>query len=102
MVQVARLGNTIASLPLPPEYQDVPREELERIVDEFWFKAAGAVAKVVRNDLLIGLHLAVDLARDSLVLQMTRRDREKKTTIHRIGGWGNEWQNKVNDCIKRY
>jgi len=84
------LETCIASLPLPAEYQDVPREEIERMVDEFWFKAAVAIAKVVRNDLLIGLHLALDLTRDSLVLQMIRRDREKRTTIHRTGGWGNE------------
>ena len=56
----------------------------------FWFKAAVAITKVVRNDLLIGAHLALDLARDCLVLQMMRRDREKGTTIHRTGGWGNE------------
>lgn len=85
------LETRIASLPVPTEYQDASREEIERRVDEFWFKAALAIVKVVRNDLLIGLHLALDLARDSLVLQMTRRDREKRTTIHRIGGWGNEF-----------
>ncbi len=84
------LETRIASLPLPTEYQDAPREEIERMVDEFWFKAALAIVKVVRNDLLIGLHLALDLARDSLALQMTQRDQEKRTTIHRIGGWGNE------------
>lgn len=84
------LETRIASLPLPAEYQDAPDEEIEKMVDEFWFKAAVAIAKVVRNDLLIGLHLALDLTRDSLVLQMTRRDREKRTTIHRLGGWGNE------------
>ena len=74
----------------PLSYQDISEPELERIINQFWFKAAVAIAKVVRNDLLIGFHLALDLARDYLLLQMIRRDREKQTHIHRIGGWGNE------------
>jgi hypothetical protein len=85
------LETRITSLPLPTEYQDAPPEELESMVDNFWFKAALGIVKVVRNDLLIGLHLALDLARDNLVLQMTQRDREKRIMIHRIGGWGNEF-----------
>jgi hypothetical protein len=88
--RLADLATRLAALPLPTEYQDLPREEIEKMVDAFWFKAALAIAKVARNDLLIGLHLALDLARDGLVLQMIRRDRAKRTTIHRLGGWGNE------------
>ena len=84
------LNKRIASLPLPAQYQDLSHEEIERIINTFWFKAASAITKVVRNDLLIGLHLALDLVRDGLVLQMIRRDRKKRTTIHRVGGWGNE------------
>jgi hypothetical protein len=60
------------------------------MADEFWFKAALAIVKVARNDLLIALHLALDLARDDLALQMIRRDQAKRTTVHRTGGWGNE------------
>ncbi|HSL46578.1 MAG TPA: aminoglycoside 6-adenylyltransferase [Anaerolineales bacterium] len=86
----------LASLSLPVQYQDISREELEKMVDAFWFKAATAMAKVVRNDLLIAFHLALDLARDSLVLQMIRRDHEKKTTVHRTGGWGNELVNRFS------
>lgn len=88
--RLADLAPRLAALPLPAEYQDIPCEEIEKLVDAFWFKAALAIAKVARNDLLIGLHLALDLARDNLVLQMIRRDREKRTTVHRLGGWGNE------------
>lgn len=80
----------IASPPSPAEYQDISNAEIERIADHFWFKAAVAVSKVVRNDLLIGLHLTLDLTRDCLVLQMIRRDRKKRTRVHRTGGWGNE------------
>lgn len=86
----------LASLSLPMKYQDISREELEGMINAFWFKVATAIAKVVRNDLLIAFHLALDLARDSLVLQMIRRDREKKTTIHRSGGWGNELVNRFS------
>jgi hypothetical protein len=80
----------IAPRPPAPEYCDVTSADIERFADPFWFKATVAIAKVARNDLLIGAHLALDLARDCLVLQMMRRDREKGTTIHRTGGWGNE------------
>lgn len=46
----------IAALPSPTDYQDIPAEEIERIVDVFWFKAAVAITKMVRDDWLIGLH----------------------------------------------
>lgn len=72
------------------EYHNVADADLNPIADLFWFKATVAITKVARNDLLIGMHLALDLARDCLVLQMMQRDREKGTTIHRTGGWGNE------------
>ena len=84
------LDTHIAALPLAQEYQDTPDEEIERMVDAFWFKASAAVAKVVRDDLLVGMHLALNLAQDCLVLQMIRRDRQARSRIHRTGGWGNE------------
>lgn len=84
------LEEQIASFPLPPDYQAISPEKLERMADEFWLKAAVAITKVARNDLLIALHLALDLARDCLVLQMIRRDQAKRTTVHRTGGWGND------------
>jgi hypothetical protein len=80
----------IAPRPPAPAYRDVTGEDIARMADPFWFKAAVAITKVARNDLLIGAHLALDLARECLVLQMMRRDREKRTTIHRTGGWGND------------
>ncbi len=84
------LTTRLAAAPSSPGYQDVARDEIEKLINTFWFKAALAIVKVARNDLLIGLHLALDLTRDCLVLQMIRRDQEKRTTIHRQGGWGNE------------
>jgi streptomycin adenylyltransferase len=88
--KLPNLETQIAALPSPTTYQDISHEELQSIADEFWFKAAIAIAKVMRNDLLIGLHLTLDLERTNLVLQMIKRDRKLRTTIHRIGGWGNE------------
>jgi hypothetical protein len=88
--RLPRLGAQIASLLLPAEHPTISDVEIERLADQFWFKAAVAITKVVRNDLLIGFHLALDLTRDCLVLQMLRRDREKGTQVHRIGGCGNE------------
>ncbi len=64
--------------------------QFEKMSNEFWFKAVIAVTKVMRNDLLIGLHLALDLSRDCLVLGMIFRDRDAGTTIHRFGGFYNE------------
>jgi hypothetical protein len=84
------LETQIASLPASAEFQDISGAEIEHMADHFWFKAAVAIAKVARNDLLIGLHLALDLARDCLVLQMIRRDQVMGTNIHHTGGWGNE------------
>lgn len=72
------------------EYHNGADADLNPIADSFWFKATVAITKVARNDVLIGMHLALDLARDCLVLQMMQRDREKGTTIHRVGGWGND------------
>lgn len=84
------LKSHIAPQPLKAEYRAVTAADIERMADAFGFKAALAIAKVARNDGLIGMHLALDLARDCLVLQMLRRDREEGTTIHRTGGWGND------------
>ena len=57
---------------------------------DFHFKSMQAVYKVVRNDLLIALHLTLDLIRDCCVLEMMLRDRETGTNIHKHGGVGNQ------------
>jgi hypothetical protein len=85
------LEKHIASSPPAIIYEDVTGTAIANMADHFWLKAAVAITKVMRNDLLIGLHLALDLARDCLVLQMLRRDQALHTTVHRIGGWGNAW-----------
>jgi Nucleotidyltransferase domain len=47
--------------------------------------AALAAAKLGRRDLLIGAHLCLDVARQSLVLSMQLRDREEGRTHHPTG-----------------
>jgi hypothetical protein len=87
---VPGLDRAITGIPdLPPAPVLVPGE-LSRITDEFWFTAAVALSKVVRNDLLVALHLAFALGRKCLELQMILRDRELGTNVHREGGWGND------------
>ena len=61
------------------------------LVRDFRFKSMLAVYKVVRNDLLIALHLAQDLICDCSVLGMMLRDRATGTNIHKHGGVGNQF-----------
>jgi predicted nucleotidyltransferase len=71
-----------------PKPAQVPAEEFQAMANRFWFKATLAVTKVVRGDLLIALHLALDLVRDCCVLAMLLRDRAANTNYHRHGGIG--------------
>ena len=76
--------------PVPaPQLSVVSPETIEALLRGFWFKGVLAVTKVVRGDLLIALHLVLDLQRDCAVLGMLLRDRMAGTTIHRSGGRGN-------------
>jgi hypothetical protein len=86
----APLPNGIEARPGAPPAAAAVRSELERLSTGFWFGATLAIARTVRNDLLVGAHLALALIRDCLVLQMMRRDQHLGTTIHRCGSWGNE------------
>ncbi len=73
----------------PPEVRPLSAEQMDAMVEQFWFKSALTVVKVVRGDLLIALHLALDLVRDCCVLKMLLRDRAEGTNHHRHGGIGN-------------
>lgn len=72
------------------------RQQQLKDANSFWLTAEKAIKKVVRNDLLIGWHLALSLAQDCLVLQMRRRDLRAGTTVHRVGGWGNAIVNRLS------
>jgi len=84
------LAGLLAEVPEPDRFVPASEADVLAMADPFWFQAAVAIGKVMRDDLLIGAHVALDLARTCLVLQMMRRDREKGTNVHRSGGWGNE------------
>lgn len=73
------------------------QEQFLITVRNFRFKSMLAVYKVVRNDLLIALHLAHDLVRDCSVLGMMLRDRSTGTNIHKDGGIGNQLVKRLED-----
>jgi hypothetical protein len=73
-----------------PKLTPVTEEQFLEMVRKFRFKSMLAVYKVVRNDLLIALHLSLDLIRDCSVLGMMLRDRKTGTNIHKEGGQGNQ------------
>jgi hypothetical protein len=82
------------TFPLQPEFDEM--------VNHFWFKAMLASYKVIRDDRLIALHLALDLVRDCCVLGMMLRDRAKGTNIHREGGIGNSVVAKLENTCSTY
>ena len=75
---------------LQSEITPATHEQFLEMVRNFRFKSMLAVYKVVRNDLLIALHLALDLIRDCSVLGMMLRDRATGTNVHKHGGIGNQ------------
>jgi predicted nucleotidyltransferase len=87
--------------PFPaPHYTPPPAETFETLVSSFWFRAMVAVAKVARNDLVIGLHLALGLLQDACVLAMMLRDRAEGTDVHRTGGKANETVATFADVLR--
>jgi Streptomycin adenylyltransferase len=85
-------------------YKFIPATEARflELVRDFRFKSMLAVYKVVRNDLLIALHLTQDLIRDCCVLEMMLRDRETGTNIHRHGGIGNPFVSELEVTQKPF
>jgi len=77
-------------------------DEFERMLQQFWYKAVMATTKVVRNDLLIALHLALELLQECCVLQMLLRDRVSGTNQHRDGGIGNVFVTQLEGMPPTY
>jgi hypothetical protein len=84
------IDEIVAQKQYQQSFPTLSEEEFLKTVRDFRFKSMLAVYKVVRSDLLIGLHLALDLIRDCCVLGMLLRDRAMGTTIHKDGGVGNQ------------
>ncbi len=72
-----------------PELRLITPEQLESMANSFRFKGMLSVNKVMRGDLLIALHLALEMVQDCCVLAMLLRDRAEGTSHHRTGGVGN-------------
>lgn len=66
------------------------QNNLTQLTNSFWYLAYTALAKTSRNDLIIGLHLTLELYQKYLELVMWQRDRELNTNIHRMGSILNE------------
>jgi hypothetical protein len=77
-------------------------DQFLELVRNFRFKSMQAVYKVVRNDLLIALHLTQDLIRDCCILGMMLRDRATGTSIHKHGGSGNELVARLHTARKPF
>jgi hypothetical protein len=59
---------------------------MAELVNDFRFDAVLAAVKAAREDILIGAHLTLQLARHLLVAAMLLRDRDTGTNHHRFGG----------------
>ena len=98
-LQITRLLSQTWPSP-KPTFPSQP--EFDEVVDHFWFKAMLASYKVIRNDRLIALHLALDLVRDCCVVGMMLRDRTEGTNIHREGGTGNNVVANLESACSAY
>ena len=86
----------------PHKFAPARGEQFLELARAFRFKSMQAVYKVVRNDLLIALHLTLDLIRDCCVLEMMLRDRETGTNIHKHGGIGNPFVSELEVTQKPF
>jgi predicted nucleotidyltransferase len=82
---ITRVLETPSEPPPPTPMADA----FANLANGFWFKAVIAVQRVVRGDLLVALHLSLELVQECCVLAMMLRDRDTGTTQHR-GGVGND------------
>lgn len=65
--------------------EDSLEDKVENLVNSFWFTASMVLTKLGRGDNLIASHLALELCRQTIVMQMLIRDRDKNTNTHRFG-----------------
>ena len=75
----------------PPVFEPASPRDFERMANDFWFKGMLAVSKAAREELLVALHLSLDMVRDCLVLGMMIRDRDTGADHHRDGSQGNHF-----------
>lgn len=96
------LGRALArSLPAPP-VRLLSHEQFREMCNDFWFKGMLAVTKAGREELLVALHLSLDMVRDCLVLGMAIRDRETGSNRHRDGRQGNHFIPRLEQTRQPY
>ncbi|MGY4969594.1 hypothetical protein ACWGCC_10230 [Streptomyces nigrescens] len=80
-------GPTGSAVPSGPthEARDDPARAVTDLINEFRFDAVLAAIKAARQDVLIGAHMTLQLARHVLVAAMLLRDRDTGTSHHRFG-----------------
>lgn len=83
------VDHVVDAFHVPPPAKLLAQDDFEALVNRFWFQAVMALAKVMRDDLLIGLHLCLEAVQTASVLGMALRDRATGRTIHASGGMGN-------------
>ena len=98
----AHLDNALERTFDPPEFEPAPQGEIQRLSNDFWFKGVLAVTKVARRDLLVALHLSLDMVRDCCVLAMMLRDRRLRTHHHRDGRAGDPFVAQLQTTQKPY
>jgi hypothetical protein len=96
------VGTILARRFARPKPSQISAEQFQVIANRFWFKATIVVTKVVRDDLLIALHLALDLGRDCCVLAMLLRDLDAGTNYHHHGGIGNDFVEQLQTSESSY
>jgi predicted nucleotidyltransferase len=85
-----RVDRVLAKTFESPQPGLMTADQFQTMANDFWFKGTLAITKVMRNDLLIALHLALEMVQDCCVLGMLLRDRSEGTAHHRHGGIGND------------
>jgi hypothetical protein len=85
-----RVDRVLAKTFESPQPGLMTADQFQAMVNDFCFKGTLAVTKVMRSDLLIALHLALEMVQDCAVLGMLLRDRSEGTAHHRHGGIGND------------
>jgi predicted nucleotidyltransferase len=85
-----------------PHLQKYTTQQIRQMANDFWFKGMLATSKAARNELLISVHLGLDMIRDCLVLAMMIRDQATGTDHHRDGSRGNHLVELLDSPMKEY
>lgn len=85
-----------------PNFSPMDAKAFEEFQLRFWYQARYTLQRIIRNDLLIALHLALELFQTLLVLRMILRDRELGTNYHRTGGEANHYVQELAIKAQKY